>query len=443
MDGSFAALAGAGAFTRMAGGAAVATPERAHSPVRLAALADMTTVQDAWNNLAANTIEPNVFFEPWMLLPAARAYADETNLRFLLVYSRARSVANSPVILIGLLPLERVSRWLGLPVASYRLWTYPHCYLGTPLIRAGYEDECLAVIFDWLANTQGGPALVEFNTVSAGGRFNQALMRQLQARNAAAFVGAFKTRAVFRQGANADAFLRSGIAGRHRKELRRRSSRLAELGTVAVRMLEPTDDAAQWVEQFLDLERRGWKGRGGTALDATKADRAFFRSLVEAAFRQGRLQMLALTLDGRPIAMKCNLLAGNGGFAFKIAYDEAYARFSPGVLLEVEMVRALHQPGAPAWMDSCAVPDHFMINRLWPDRTSIHSVLVATGRGAGALIVASLPLLRLLRRKLTRRGQHLAPPAASQGPATLQGVDHDEPCPDLDATKPGFAVAGR
>ena len=40
---------------------------------------------------------------------------------------------------------------------------------------------------------------------------------------------------------------------------------------------------------------------------------------------RGRLQLLSLAIDGRPIAMKLNLFAASGGgFAFKIAYDEAY-----------------------------------------------------------------------------------------------------------------------
>ena len=45
----------------------------------------------------------------------------------------------------------------------------------------------------------------------------------------------------------------------------------------------------------------------------------------------GRLQLLALTAGERTAALKCNLLAGDEVFCFKIAYDEAYARFSPGV----------------------------------------------------------------------------------------------------------------
>jgi hypothetical protein len=51
--------------------------------------------------------------------------------------------------------------------------------------------------------------------------------------------------------------------------------------------------------------------------------------------------MLALRLDGRPIAYKLDFLAGRGSFSFKIAFNENYGRYSPGELLEIENVRRL------------------------------------------------------------------------------------------------------
>ena len=57
----------------------------------------------------------------------------------------------------------------------------------------------------------------------------------------------------------------------------------------------------------------------------------------------------------RAIAMKCNLRAGDGAVAFKIAYDEAYARFSPGVLLEIEQIERLHRTCVPAPPESPVV----------------------------------------------------------------------------------------
>jgi hypothetical protein len=113
--------------------------------------------------------------------------------------------------------------------------------------------------------------------------------------------------------------------------------------------------------------------------------------------------MLALSLNGRTIAYKCNFLAGRGSFAFKIAFDEEYARYSPGVLLEYENIRLLHERAGVEWMDSCASPDRMMINQLWPERRTIQTVAVATGKGAGEFFIALIPMLRWISRKVLRR----------------------------------------
>ena len=68
--------------------------------------------------------------------------------------------------------------------------------------------------------------------------------------------------------------------------------------------------------------------------------------------------------------MLINFLAPPGSFSFKIAYDEAYARFSPGVLLELDNLDLLAR-GDIDWMDSCAAENHPMIDSLWGERRTI------------------------------------------------------------------------
>ena len=120
--------------------------------------------------------------------------------------------------------------------------------------------------------------------------------------------------------------------------------------------------------------------------------------------------MLASRVDGKPVAMKCNFLAGRGSFAFKIAFDESYSHFSPGMLMEIENIRRFHAIPDIEWMDSCAVPSQAMINRLWPGRRIIQTVLVSTGNPPGNLAVSAIPMLRWLKRLFanSRRRKRLA-----------------------------------
>lgn len=76
--------------------------------------------------------------------------------------------------------------------------------------------------------------------------------------------------------------------------------------------------------------------------------------------------MRALDLDERPLALLINFFAPPG-FSFKTAFDEDYARFSPGVLLQQANLDLLDDP-AIAWVDSCAAPGHPMIDSVWRER---------------------------------------------------------------------------
>ena len=356
-----------------------------HSAVELAGIA--ADLED----LAAAALEPSVFYEPWMFLPAVEAYAANSALQFVLVHGRER-------VLCGFFPLERRGHWRGIPFRVARIWRHVHCALGTPLIRADQARACWACFLNWLARDPSGASLLELPFVTGDGPFQQLLIDDAHQRGVLSYCVETFTRALFRPRHNADDYIVGALSGKHRQELRRQERRLSELGTLRYAALEPDADAEVWVNAFLELERRGWKGREGTALVRQEADRKFFQTFCREAARRGRLQMLGLFLNDRPIALKCNLLTGDGALAFKIAFDEEFARHSPGVLLELFTIDRLHAQPRVAWMDSCAIPDHPMINRLWLDRRTIQTLLISTGRAPGDVIVSLLPALRWLKR---------------------------------------------
>jgi len=120
-----------------------------------------------------------------------------------------------------------------------------------------------------------------------------------------------------------------------------------------------------------------------------------------SAFRRGRLLMLGLNFDGRPIARRCAFVAGEGSFAFKTAYDEEFAAFSPGAMLEMDSMRQLHALTGVQWMDSCATTDNFLVNRLSNDRKTIQSIAIGAG-ALGELLVSGLPLMRWTSRRILK-----------------------------------------
>ena len=94
--------------------------------------------------------------------------------------------------------------------------------------------------------------------------------------------------------------------------------------------------------------------------------------------------------------MLASFLAPPVAFSFKTAFDEAYSRFSPGVLLQRENLEMLARPDIEA-CDSCAAADHPMIDQIWRERRAVGRLSIAIGGQARRLLFAQLAKAELAR----------------------------------------------
>jgi hypothetical protein len=83
-----------------------------------------------------------------------------------------------------------------------------------------------------------------------------------------------------------------------------------------------------------------------------------------------------MALNGQPIAVCVTLMSGNTAWCWKIAYSEGVSRYSPGVLLVVELTEKLLADRAVARTDSCATAGHPMIDHIWRERLTVSDMLI-------------------------------------------------------------------
>jgi hypothetical protein len=174
-----------------------------------------------------------------------------------------------------------------------------------------------------------------------------------------------------------DSWFEHNFERKRRKEYRRLKTRLAEAGHLTARSLAPGDDPLPWVEGFLDVEAASWKGGRGTALRSDAKATAALKEACAALAKRGRLRFWMLELDGRPIAALYATVDRGQAWLGKIAFDPAFARFSPGVLVVLHATEQIFAEGNIALVDSCAIPGHPMIDNIWRDRIAMADVLVA------------------------------------------------------------------
>ncbi len=348
---------------------------------------------EAWDDLAAHLVEPNAFTESWFLLPALEQFDPDGRVQLFALWDGE--------ILVGLMPIAPQAQYGRWPVPHVQNWLHHNAFLGTPLVRSGYELAFWRALLTLLDSQPGQALFAHFNCLATDGPIIVALENACRIENRCCALVHKEERALLEGNLTPTDYFENAVRAKKRKELRRQKNRLAEEGELTFARHDDGDGLTDWTAEFLALERAGWKGGNGSALDCSPQTRELFTAALKGASAQGRLERLELRLDGKPLAMLVNFLCAPGSFSFKTAFDEAYARFSPGVLLQIENLALLNRLDID-YCDSCAAEGHPMIDSLWTGRRSIGRYSVAIG-GSGRRAIFGALLKAELARGIARK----------------------------------------
>lgn len=318
------------------------------------------TLTPAWESLCTRAIEDNAYYTPRY----ARALIDnidrDPSLRFALVWQGSN--------LIALMPFARSSVELPfLGTAAYG-WQTKYTTTCVPLLDRTLAAEAAAGLVELLATINQGEWII--GAINTRGPACNALMESLANDNRPYQISSVFKRARLELGDTFDEHMRKHLSSKRRRELERNRRRLEKIGTVGHESHYSGTGLTHMVEAFLKIEASGWKGRRGTALACRPDTRQFALDAFTGGSADSICRSDALTLDGNPIAVSLTVLAGGTGFTVKCAYDEAYRTYSPGLLLEVDVIRSFLTEQWADRLDAATAGSH-VIDSLWPGRTRV------------------------------------------------------------------------
>lgn len=342
----------------------------------------------AWEALAARAGTPNPFFEPWYLLPGLARFDPQQRIAIATLMRGGVPEA--------LVPVQRARRYGRHPLPHLAIWLHANAFLGAPIVATGAEEVFWEALLDWADRNAGTSAFFHAAVLPLETALADALMAVGARQRRRVVLVQREERAMLATSLGPAAYLERALPGKKRKELRRQQARLAEQGALAVVRQHDAEGIAAWIDHFLALEARGWKGEAGSALACADKTAGMFRESMTAAAERGCLERLSLTFGGEPIAMLATLIAPPGAFSYKTAFDQRFARFSPGVLLQLENLALLERAGIQ-WVDSCAAAGHPMIDSLWRERRAIGRVSVAIGGTARRALFGRIAAFELSR----------------------------------------------
>ena len=353
-------------------------------------LAELAGIAAQWQSLADRALEPNVFLEPAFALAAAPVFGHDVGVA--LVWSRA-----SPCRLMGFFPARIERRRYGVALPVLVGWTHAYAPLGTPLID---RDAGAAVISAWLDHLESRaelPRVLLMPYLPVAGPVAQAFATVLTRRDGSCIALAAHQRALLAPAGARAHYLDDAIGAKKRKELRRQRKRLAETGTLVSSSISEASAVPAALSDFMALEASGWKGRAGTAARSQDDIRTFMQAAVTGLAGAGKARIDRLCAGERPIAALLTLQSGATTWCWKIAYDETFARFSPGVQLLIDVTQGLLDDPNVARADSCATAGHPMIDHIWRERLGLADHLMQPGPQRPLAFALACRLERLRR----------------------------------------------
>ncbi len=322
---------------------------------------------ERWRELGNTASSPNIYLMPEFMLPAIRHLEVDKSPRFAVVWDSDRSAMLALAVFNAVPPSWRFPYWRLSAVQS------KHSFQTGALLRSGSERQALDCFLDHLL---GGPwRALRFNELREDTIFYQQLQDAAYRRGHRWFINRRYQRASLIVGDGTR--WRSYVSDSRHKKLQNARIQLGKLGTVETRIVFGDEISDATVEDFLHLESLGWKAK--SSMLATQEGRSFFREVTDACRSRDMLWFCEVLLSGKVIASTVNFYVNDVGFAFKVGMDPAYAKFSPGYLVEYAFLEACENNDFPFREIESGAQAGSYIEVLWPERVTMVSGQLVSG----------------------------------------------------------------
>ena len=275
-----------------------------------------------------------------------------------------------------------VSERMGFPGKRvWRCWSHNYAPLGVPIVNLQDAGEVLERFLQLLAAVENRsiPMLV-FGDIPLNG-ITANRLRDMLTDSTTPF-GEIKMgqRAALVRNKSALSLSVLDLSSKKRRQLNRQLRRLDELGDFQLEKVDQYKDVILRFEEFLLLEAKGWKGRKGTSMQTIKQTAAFARQAVTDLAKNQKSAIYSMRLDGKSIASLIVLSSNGVYYPWKIAFDQDYARYSPGALLMYNVFEEIGSSKEFIRADSLAGATNQLVNLLWKQKISLGCLVLPVGQ---------------------------------------------------------------
>lgn len=194
----------------------------------------------------------------------------------------------------------------------------------------------------------------------------------------------------------------TGKSQRFKKKIRNDLNRLKKQGKISVDKLTAPASIQERMEDVFRVGHRSWKEAINNAIGSSVRNRILFKGLPEwiASERDG-VVLWTLSLDNKMIAFEYHIQDNKTLYALRGEFDEHCRAYSPGSVLDSEIVKHLFSDGIREY-NMCGVPSPYKLR--WTAKTQAHRDVIVFNRTAYGRMLSLIesygkPFVKTLLRK--------------------------------------------
>ncbi len=296
----------------------------------------LVAVSDSWKALTASGVFAEPFYQPEWFAAFATSFARHQQALLLSVWGDAK--------LRGIMPMLRSTAFFGgIPARTYRSLSGVHSCRYDVIHDQADSQHILKLIWGTLYRDESWD-VIEAEDVPSDGAFTSLMQ---EAKDAGCLVGVWPTRktpVLSIPSRGSEPLVNCPREWKSmRSRLKSKLRRLEQEGDV--RFEVQTSNCDESFKRFLLLESSGWKGRTKSAIASSLVTTRFYTSIVEELQKRGMLRMYSLHVGAKTIAMQLGVAMNGVYYSPKVAYDESFAHYSPGQLLNRHVIINLCNEG--------------------------------------------------------------------------------------------------
>lgn len=348
-------------------------------------------LREVWSQLAAQALQPNVFFEPDFLLSAAQHLAGAQHAVMLLVWAEGQGARQ----LAGLMPM--VMPRLPFGPGEVRGFRNSHMSSGVPLVRAERAADVIIAMLDALATRGPRCSALMLPQIDLEGAFAQTLLQVSKATGRSHSLFGIRQTPSLQLKDRPSFMFAERLSPQLQRQLDEMRLELGKQGKLTLVDASEGQALRDGVELFMALEASGPPGRAGTAMMLDARTASFIRMATRMMARSHQCRTLTLMLDDRPLAAAIIYASGSRAWFVKLSHDETFAAFLPEALVADALAQRFGGGRKLALLDASAQSGNPAVESIWNDAMTAADVLISTRPGGSPAALAVRMRERLQR----------------------------------------------